>query len=72
MNFSIHANEKYLNDFLGVALDHATHAMYTEQWRKLLPYGKKYSVPQIYEAAQQIYANSPELLKWARFTIIGG
>lgn len=75
-----HIVEKRFSDVLGVSksqmpsvvLDHTTHSMYTQQWRQLLPYGKTYTAPQIYKAAQQIYANSPELLKWARFTIIGG
>jgi hypothetical protein len=75
-----HIVEKRFANILGVnksqmpsvVLDPATHNVYTQQWRQLLPYGKSYTVSQIFNAAQKIYASSPELLKWARFTIIGG
>jgi hypothetical protein len=55
-----------------VVLDHATHAKYTQLWREYLPYGRKYKASEIMNAAEKIYADSPELLAWARFTIIGG
>ena len=55
-----------------VVLDHTTHANYTKLWREYLPYGRKYEASDILRAAEKIYADSPELLAWARFTIIGG
>ena len=55
-----------------VVLDHATHANYTQLWREYLPYGRKYKASEIMNAAEKLYADSPELLAWARFTIIGG
>ena len=41
-------------------------------WRQAIAYGSKYTVPMIWAAAQEIYANNPELLEWARITILGG
>ncbi len=50
------------NEMLSVALSKEQHRIYTNAWRKELPYGKTYSKREILEAATHIYADSPSLL----------
>jgi len=48
------------------AVTKAEHQAFTNAWRKLLPYGKKYTTKQIWNAAQQVYKNYPALLEAAK------
>jgi RHS repeat-associated protein len=58
-------------DMLSIALDKADHRVFTKLWRDALPYGKKYTVDQIWQAAQDVYKNYPILLDAAKRTIFG-
>lgn len=53
---------KNTNNMYSIALTSIEHRNYTNQWRKLLPYGKKYSSQTILKAAAQIYSDSPRLM----------
>ena len=48
-----------------VALTKSEHAVFTREWRKLLPYGTYHTKDEIIEAVQIIYKNYPELLEIA-------
>jgi len=60
------------NSMLSVAVTKAEHQAFTNEWRKLIPYGTDYSslsINQIWEAAQKVYKNYPALLEAAKNTI---
>ncbi len=57
------------NDMLSIALTHDEHVVFTRQWRKAIPYKTSYSIDDIWNAAQDIYANYPALLEAARKTL---
>ena len=54
---------------LSIALTHDEHVVFTRQWRKAIPYKTSYSIDDIWNAAQDIYANYPALLEAARKTL---
>ena len=58
---------------LSVAVTPEEHQVFTNMWRSFFKYGKtnynKLSISQIWEAAQKIYADYPELLKAAAQTL---
>jgi hypothetical protein len=61
------------NSMLSVAVTKAEHQTFTNEWRNLIPYGTDYSSlskTQIWEAAQKVYKNYPELLNAAQKTIL--
>jgi len=49
-----------------VAVTKAEHQAFTNHWRKLLPYGQKHTLQEVWNAAQQVYADFPVLLDAAR------
>ena len=49
-----------------VALTKAEHQAFTNHWRQLLPYGKTYTLNQVWEAAKIVYAKYPALLEAVR------
>ncbi len=51
---------------ISVAVTKAEHQVFTNAWRKLLPYGKTYTVNQVWNAAQKVYAKYPALLEAVR------
>jgi len=51
---------------ISVALTKSEHKAFTNHWRQLLPYGKSYTVNQVWAAAQKVYAKYPELLAAAK------
>lgn len=51
---------------ISVAVTKAEHQVFTNAWRKLLPYGKTYTVNQVWNAAKQVYAKYPALLEAVR------
>ena len=60
------------DDMLSIALDKQTHRGFTNAWRKAFKYGTNYKdlkPEQIWEAAQDVYRNYPDLLEAARKTI---
>lgn len=63
------------NQMLSVALTPEEHQVFTNAWRSFLQYGKtsyrELSITQIWKAAQEIYAEYPELLEAARRTLFG-
>ena len=67
--------EKTLNrkqsDMLSIALTPEDHRVFTNLWRKELPYGASYSQESIWQAAQRIYKAYPTLLDAAKKTIWG-
>ena len=48
-----------------VALTPAEHRVFTNEWRRLLPYGGTYSKEYIIEIAYKVYKNNPQLLEFA-------
>ena len=60
------------SEMLSIALDHDQHQVFTQAWRTAIPYGSKYKKDRIWEVAQDVYANYPQLLEAARKTIFGG
>ena len=52
-----------------VALSKGNHRTYTNMWREYLPYGSVYDDKRVLQTAITIYANEPELLGSALFTI---
>ena len=57
------------NDILSIGLTKSKHQFYTQEWRKLLPYGSVYSKKEILESAISIYGNDYRMLGTAIFTI---
>lgn len=60
------------DEMLSIALDKQTHRKFTNAWRNEFKYGTNYSAlskNDVWNAAQRIYANYPELLEAARKTI---
>lgn len=52
-----------------VAVTKDEHQIFTNAWRQVIPYGTDYSSltkKQIWDAAQEIYKDSPELLNAAK------
>ena len=60
------------NQMPSVVLSHEQHLAFTNAWRQAISYGIDYTVPMIWDAAQNIYQDYPDLLNWARTTIMGG
>lgn len=63
-----------LNEMLSVAVTKSEHRMFTKAWRDIFNYGMDYSkigVDDIWEAAQSIYKDYPDLLEAARKTLFG-
>lgn len=59
---------------LSVAVTAAEHQRFTNDWRRLVAYGTDYSklTPgNIWEYAQQVYKDYPELLNAAKQTLFG-
>lgn len=54
---------------LSIALSHEDHLVFTNAWRTKLPYGQTYDSDKIWEVAQDIYKNHPNLLEAARKTL---
>jgi hypothetical protein len=55
-----------VNKMLSVALTKEEHQIFTNAWRKAIPYGTKYSPAMerlVKETAKEIYKNYPEILK---------
>jgi hypothetical protein len=76
-----HIVEKRLVNAIGIA-DHklmksvavtkAEHQAFTNPWRQVIPFGTDYSTlskDYIWEAAQEIYKDAPELMKAAQETV---
>ena len=64
---------KNTGDMLSIALTKSEHRIYTNAWRKQIGYNTgRHSPQQIWEAAQRVYVDRPDLLKAARKTIFGG
>ena len=64
-------NKNKTGDMLSIALDKQTHRKFTNAWREI-EYGTNYKdlMPeQIWEVAQKVYADYPDLLEAARKTI---
>ncbi|MCR5386074.1 MAG: hypothetical protein K6E69_03040 [Treponema sp.] len=62
------------NKMLSVVLTPEEHQQFTNKWRAAFAYGIDYAtitVEQIWEKAQEIYANYPELLQAAKETLFG-
>lgn len=57
------------DEMLSIALDRKTHRNFTNAWRNELGYGKKYKPDEIWNAAQKVYKEYPNLLEAARKTI---
>ena len=51
---------------ISVAVTKAEHQVFTNAWRKLLPYGKSYTINQVWNAAKKVYAKYPALLEAVR------
>ena len=54
------------NDMISIALTPAEHQVFTNAWRKAIPYGEgtmNATVDQIHGAARAIYQNFPEILR---------
>ncbi len=63
-----------LNSMLSVALTAAEHQKFTNAWRQHFPYGKDYSSltrEEIWDVAQEIYANYPVLIDAAKEILFG-
>jgi len=63
------------NSMLSIVLTKEEHQVFANAWRAAVPYGTDYatlSAQQIWEHAQRIYADYPELLDAAKKTIFGG
>jgi len=57
-----------------VAVTTTEHQAFTNAWRQLIPYGTDYSKlnqSQIWDAAQKVYKDYPQLLDAAKNTIFG-
>lgn len=50
------------DDMLSIVINPRSHQIFTNAWRRLIPYETKPSVAQIEAAARQIYANYPGIL----------
>lgn len=50
---------------MSVALSPAEHAIFTKEWRRLIPYGSPYSRERVIETAYQVYKDNPQLLRAA-------
>lgn len=59
------------SEMLSIALTHEQHLGFTRAWRSHLKYGGTYNVDDIWKAAQEIYADFPNLLEAARKTLWG-
>ena len=62
------------NQMLSVAVTPEEHQQFTNKWRAAFAYGIDYTkitAEQIWEKAQEIYANYPELLQAAKETLFG-
>ncbi len=57
------------NEMLSIALDKDTHRKFTNEWRTALPYKRPHTSEEIWEVAQKIYQQYPELLEAARKTL---
>ena len=63
-----------INKMLCVAVTKAEHQIFTNDWRRLVAYGSDYSkltIWEIWEYAQQVYKNYPEILSAAKKTLFG-
>ena len=60
------------NEMLSIALTHEQHVVFTSKWRGAIPYKTPYDRNKIWNAAQEIYADFPNLLEAARKTLFGG
>ena len=59
---------------LSVAVTAEEHQQFTNKWRAAFAYGIDYTkvtIDQIWKAAQEIYAEYPQLLEAARKTLFG-
>lgn len=52
------------NQMGSVILTKSQHRVYTNAWRKALPYGKTYNAEQVLNAAKSVYKSAPDLLKY--------
>ena len=52
------------NNMGSVALSKSQHRVYTNAWRKALPYGRQYTASDVLNAAKTVYANAPDLLNY--------
>lgn len=62
------------NSALSVAVTPTEHQVFTNAWRAIFPYGMDYSglTPEdVWEAAQKVYADYPDLLQAAWDTLFG-
>ncbi|MBQ7389736.1 MAG: RHS repeat-associated core domain-containing protein [Clostridia bacterium] len=57
------------SEMLSIALSHDDHLVFTKAWREAIPYKTAFDTDQIWNSAQRIYANYPELLAAARKTL---
>ena len=57
------------DEMLSIALSHDEHLVFTKAWREAIPYKTPFDADQVWNAAQRIYANYPELLAAARKTL---
>lgn len=48
---------------ISVAVTKAEHQAFTNHWRSLLPYGKTYTLQQVWEAAQKVYAKISGIIR---------
>ena len=49
-------------DFLSIPLNPQAHRVFTNAWRKMLPYGTEHQLPEIINASQKIYEEYPVML----------
>ncbi|MFK8288388.1 hypothetical protein ACI76W_03930 [Capnocytophaga canimorsus] len=54
---------KKAREMLSMVLTKEEHQVFTNTWRKAIPYGTKPTEKQIKAAAKEIYKNYPEILK---------
>ena len=55
-----------------IALEKDVHRGYTNDWRKVLPYGKTRKSREIIQAVIKVYGNNPRMFGAAIFTITRG
>ena len=57
------------NEMLSIALSHEEHVVFTNAWRRAIPYKTPYDADKIWNAAKEIYSNHPKLLEAVRKTL---
>ena len=58
------------NQMLSIALDKKIHRIYTNAWRKALPYRQIHNKTEVIKAAARIYSETPRLMGVVLFTLM--